>query len=1066
MNQEEYDQRKIDFESQKDSLSKEPSGTDVKKEYWVGCYTKDDWEFIHVELMKDGSLEDNIPTDICECPNDCLQSETRGIYLLTDTEATALQNHPKVKYLHINAAKYPGTYLTNPDDIAFSEPTSKTYRYASTVKHQRDLTTSLLPSSPDSTLLNRCGYQLKRQEQKIDPWYGQDDGTILTDRIEQFGTGVDVDLIVCDQDMWFGHIEFLNPSGISNIKQSDNSTAASTSAPSNYVGTNVLKSGFSSSSTTGYCEVLDLVLDAPYYIDKAWFEADAGNRLTERWDGTTVPVESVAREWWSDSSKRSASFSSAGTISSSSISSYTRATCNGSNTAYHTGSGFHGTPCASQAYGRQYGWAYNSNKWFLNLYGTSSIGIENGFDIQKIFHQIKPNRSSDNTKNPTLSSNSWGLRQSPLSSGYYYFRDGATGGSGTSYSSLPEFLDNFTGDGLNRRSPEYVDGHAAITAGDEMIAAGVIYVGSAGNNNQKQVQSNHPDFNNYYASGANTNYADAKTNSIYSLMNYTPTYNSANRQGFPLQIGVDRTTTPYTYKTISIGVLDDNHTAGGLERKASYSNMGNVVDCFAAGDDSLAACDDNSGTRYNRYDAYYIIPDTYSISVSNSGSSAYTLSGSDRGGSVSGNNPDVDLKVGDTVSFSVNASGHPFYIKTAANTGTGDQASGVTNNGAQTGTVSWTPDTTGTYYYICQFHGSMVGQINVTSATSSIESEDRVFNGTSSACPIAAGLIAAKLQYNRTWTYVDVKNWLASDVGDTTTSYFYSGTEATTATDSNWTDSYNLQGSNLRIIYDAATSISIPDIFALKLSTGNLILSGALSIKTSVPTPSLITTNLVLHLDANSYSGSGKWLDESSSDNDGTITSSGSGLTYVSAGNASYFDFATDGTTNRFVMDSGMFNPNADHTFSIWVRMNFVGNNYQAFLAEDNSNGGLLYRYVNNSGGYHGLNLVRSYQSNIGMFTNSDSLTNNTIYNFTFTRSGNTFTAYINGVQENPNSGSTIGTITSSDTSFQTPNNIGSDQSGVDDLEGRVYHVLAYSSALTASQVSTNYNALKSRYGY
>ena len=31
MNQEEYNQRKIDFESQKDSLPKEPSGTDVKK---------------------------------------------------------------------------------------------------------------------------------------------------------------------------------------------------------------------------------------------------------------------------------------------------------------------------------------------------------------------------------------------------------------------------------------------------------------------------------------------------------------------------------------------------------------------------------------------------------------------------------------------------------------------------------------------------------------------------------------------------------------------------------------------------------------------------------------------------------------------------------------------------------------------------------------------------------------------------------------------------------------------------------------------------------------------------
>ena len=48
--------------------------------------------------------------------------------------------------------------------------------------------------------------------------------------------------------------------------------------------------------------------------------------------------------------------------------------------------------------------------------------------------------------------------------------------------------------------------------------------------------------------------------------------------------------------------------------------------------------------------------------------------------------------------------------------------------------------------------------------------------------------------------------------------------------------------------------------------------------------------------------------------------------------------------------------------------------------------------------------------------------------NFTFTRSGNTFTAYINGVNQNPNTGNTLGTLTSSETSFLTPNNIGSDQ--------------------------------------
>ena len=109
---------------------------------------------------------------------------------------------------------------------------------------------------------------------------------------------------------------------------------------------------------------------------------------------------------------------------------------------------------------------------------------------------------------------------------------------------------------------------------------------------------------------------------------------------------------------------------------------------------------------------------TYNINVSNVGAGAYSLSGSDSNGSVSGNNVTVTLMIGDTVNFVVNASGHPFIIKTAATTGLGDQASGVTNNGAQNGTVSWTPDTVGTYYYICQYHPAMVGTINATANTS------------------------------------------------------------------------------------------------------------------------------------------------------------------------------------------------------------------------------------------------------------------------------------------------------------------------------------------------------------
>ena len=83
----------------------------------------------------------------------------------------------------------------------------------------------------------------------------------------------------------------------------------------------------------------------------------------------------LARAWWSNNSTtyRSAKFVSSGNGGSATgvndfgvlsiNSSYTRARSNGSNTAYQTGFGFHGTPCASQTYGRQYGWAYNSNKF-------------------------------------------------------------------------------------------------------------------------------------------------------------------------------------------------------------------------------------------------------------------------------------------------------------------------------------------------------------------------------------------------------------------------------------------------------------------------------------------------------------------------------------------------------------------------------------------------------------------------------------------------------------------------------------------------------------------------------
>jgi surface protein len=106
-------------------------------------------------------------------------------------------------------------------------------------------------------------------------------------------------------------------------------------------------------------------------------------------------------------------------------------------------------------------------------------------------------------------------------------------------------------------------------------------------------------------------------------------------------------------------------------------------------------------------------PASFSLDVTASNSSDYTLSGTDRNGNISGSDPSVTFNVGDTISFDVNASGHPFYIKTTAGTGTGNTVSGVTNNGSDSATISWTPSSTGTFYYQCSLHGGMVGTITI-----------------------------------------------------------------------------------------------------------------------------------------------------------------------------------------------------------------------------------------------------------------------------------------------------------------------------------------------------------------
>ena len=85
-------------------------------------------------------------------------------------------------------------------------------------------------------------------------------------------------------------------------------------------------------------------------------------------------------------------------------------------------------------------------------------------------------------------------------------------------------------------------------------------------------------------------------------------------------------------------------------------------------------------------------------------------------------------------------------------------------------------------------------------------SYDRYFNGTSSACPVAAGIIATKMQYNRSWAVEDIYEWITSSVGTQEPSAFYAGGESNSATSgSEWSDQYSLHGGEPIILWDAPT---------------------------------------------------------------------------------------------------------------------------------------------------------------------------------------------------------------------------------------------------------------------
>jgi len=733
-NYEEYEKNRI-ASHKAQGLCFVPDG-DGPKVYCVVCANASDWNEIHDYIINENEI-DGIPNRKIECTNLKKTCNRIASYMISDAEAEQLKTHPKVIGVNLDEGYYEGTFKGR-NVFVDSEPPNKTARYSADVRIAKDTSGNGFNGGNSGGWLRKTAAQIYRHQTFDNPWKNSSSSTLLTDTPEQFGDGTDVDLIVCDSASWFGHIEFIK-TGIGE--------------PTNFVGTNPLKSGFASSATTGVCGVLDVILDGPYYLDPDFFEANPGSRLTTRWDGTKVPVESVARAWWGNESTtyRSAKYVSTnisggtatigsdedfGTISISSD--YTRARHNGSNTALHTGYygdavATHGTPCMSQSYGKTHGWAYNANKWFISIiWADGAISDTILYEIQKVFHDLKPNRSSDNTKNPTVSSNSWGYSK-PFYNGYYaYWR---TSGDGTGEESItvtgsnpnydvtsPQWLSYFWSD--NSHAMWTRPTHSRMVEGASMLDSGVIFVASAGNNNNQLVKSDHANYDNYVSSSSSRTLSFAELNS--EMVNRIPDPNCIGNLPNYNNEGVD------IYRAFTIGALDDVQASNGdgsyFEYKVAYSNMGNAIDVFTIGDDSIGA-QGGASNNFPRNDSTYRLDSNYNI-VSSGG-------------------------------------------------------------------------------------------------TLSLTSYDQRFGGTSSACPVTAGLFATKLQYERGWIWSNLKTWLKDKVtNQSSNTEFMAQTEATSSS-SGWNTYFSLHGAERKILWDAPSS----ELTAkCELRGSNLLLTGTFTI--------------------------------------------------------------------------------------------------------------------------------------------------------------------------------------------------------------------------------------------
>jgi hypothetical protein len=233
--------------------------------------------------------------------------------------------------------------------------------------------------------------------------------------------------------------------------------------------------------------------------------------------------------------------------------------------------------------------------------------------------------------------------------------------------------------------------------------------------------------------------------------------------------------------------------------------------------------------------------------------------------------------------------------------------------------------------------------------------------------------------------------------------------------------------------------------------TSGVQISGGVQIY-DIPIVTVVTGNLSMYLDAgvtSSYPGTGTaWTDLSGNNRNGTLTN---GPTYSSADGGS---IVFDGT-NDFVQCTGSITTTAA-TFVSWIRRNGTQGSYDGILISRGTNvTGMMFQSSNQLA-YIWNNAVNAYTWQSGLI-----VPDLTWCMVAVSVTSTSATAYLC-----QSSGITSATNTVSHTSTTLDDiKIGQDDAGGRFYTGNIATAMIYDRALSAGEITQNFNALRSRYG-